>query len=146
MIHWLAENAVGLSLLLTALGILGSGIRYVWDRRREFRFREFKAYHRLVKELVSPDPESGAAWIDRQGAVVFELRDFRRYHEYTVRMLLGLKNKWNDDPKFEWPQLINELNMTLNHIRRKHRDSWWRNQISAAATPSDMRSVDRSAV
>jgi hypothetical protein len=48
------------------------------QRGRESSERQFEMYHRLVKELVSPDDKTQATWIDRQGAVVFELRHFPR--------------------------------------------------------------------
>ena len=116
MLKWLSENAVALGMLGAAFGFLWSAIQVVLDRRREVHFKEFEAYHRLVKELVSPDPESGSTWIDRQAAAVFELRNFPRYHEYTIRMLSGLKQKWSTDPAFKWPHLITEIDLTLSHI------------------------------
>ncbi len=117
MLTWLSENAVALGVLGAACGFLWSAVQVVLERRRELHFKEFDAYHRLVKELVAPDPETGSTWIDRQGAVVFELRNFPRYHEYTFRMLSTLKEKWTNDPAFQWPRLLDEIDMTLSHIR-----------------------------
>ncbi len=108
-----------------ALGILGAAIAFIWSvvqfalvRKREEQHREFEIYHRLVKELVSPDPESRVVWIDRQTAVLFELRRFHRYHEHTLRTLLGLREKWSNDPEFSFKRLLEELDLTVEHIRR----------------------------
>jgi hypothetical protein len=58
-------------------------------------------------------------WIDRQAAVVFELRHFPRYYEFTERMLKGLREKWSKDPEFRWPRLVEEIDLTLAHIQKR---------------------------
>jgi hypothetical protein len=110
----------------TALSVFGAAVAFIWSilqflvqRRRESRERQFEMYHRLVKELVSPDSATGATWIDRQAAVVFELRYFPRYYEFTERMLKGLREKWSKDPEFHWPRLLEEIDITLAHIRKR---------------------------
>lgn len=109
-----------------ALGIFGAAVAFIWSviqfvlvRMRDEKHREFEIYHRLIKELVSPDPESKSIWIDRQAAVIFELRRFKRYHEFTLRTLLGLQKKWSNDPEFTFPRLLEELDLTIEYIRRK---------------------------
>ncbi len=117
LLGWLSSNA-GLGILGAALAFIVSTIMQIVQRRAEGREREFQAFHRLIKELVAPDPESGKAWIDRQAAVVFELRHFRRYYEFTERTLKGLREKWVADPDFQWPRLIEEIDLTLHHIQK----------------------------
>ena len=92
-------------------------IQFIDQRRRESNERQFEAYHKLIKELVSPDSDSGVMWIQRQAAVIFELRHFPRYYEFTERLLQGLKEKWEADPDFHWPLLLKEIELTLTHIR-----------------------------
>ena len=111
-----------------ALSALGAGIAFIWSvaqflvqRQRESRERQFKTYHRLVKELVSPDPATGSTWVDRQSAVVFELRHFPRYTEFTERMLKGLREEWGKNPKPGMGRLLEEINLTLSHIRKRWR-------------------------
>jgi len=101
-----------LSILGAAVAFMTSTWQQVSQRKAEAREREFQTFHRLIKELVAPDPESGKAWIDRQ------LRHFERYYEFTERTLIGLNEKWTADPDFQWPRLISEINLTLEHIRR----------------------------
>ena len=95
IVTWLSSNAAA------ALGIFGAAIAFIvsttlqiFQRKAEAREREFQAFHKLVRELVSPDAADGVTWIDRQAAVVFELRHFPVYYEFTERMLAGLKKKW----------------------------------------------------
>ena len=94
MLTWLSSNAA-------ALGVLGSVAAFAWSafkfnavRRKEQEVHEFEAFHRLIKEVVSPDPETKATWIDRQVAAIFELRHFRRYYEVTIRILTALRERW----------------------------------------------------
>jgi hypothetical protein len=91
MLRLLAGNAKVLSIIGASIAFAWSIIRFVLDRRKELQDKEFEAYHRLIKEFVSLDPESKVMWIDRQAAVVFELRHFPRYFEFTARMLVHLR-------------------------------------------------------
>jgi hypothetical protein len=113
----LTTNAAAVSIVGAAVAFIWSIIQFILVRKRDERHREFEIYHRLIKELVSPDSESKAVWIDRQTAVLFELRRFRRYHEHTLRTLLGLKEKWSNDPDFKFRRLLEELDLTVEHIR-----------------------------
>ena len=89
-------------------------IQFVVIYARDARNREFETFHRLVKELVEPGEKSGVTYIDRQCAVVFELRHFKRYHEFTERMLKGLTliPEWTENPR-----LNDEIELTLPTLR-----------------------------
>jgi len=54
--------------------------------------------------------------MDAQAAIIFELRHFHRYYEFTQRMLVRLKRQWGADPKS--PDLIDEIDLTLKHIQQ----------------------------
>jgi len=58
----------------------------------------------------------------RQAAIVFELRHFRRYYDFTERMLVRLKHDWMNDPKTSanplTPVMLEEVELTLKHIAR----------------------------
>ena len=113
LVRWLSSNTAALSILGAALAFVWSTYQQVTQRKAEARERDFQAFHKLIKELVAPDPESKVSWLDRQAAVVFELRHFPRYYEFTERTLKGLKEKWTSDPDFHWTRLIEEINLTL---------------------------------
>lgn len=114
----ISTNAVALSTIGAAIAFAWSVVQFVLVRMRDEEHREFEIYHRLIKELVAPDPESKVSWIDRQTAVLFELRRFKRYHELTLRTLLGLREKWSKDKDFTFPRLLEELDLTVEYIRR----------------------------
>jgi hypothetical protein len=116
MLTWLASNVAALSALGAAITFAWSAIQFILVRRRDQRAHEYETYHRLIKELVQPDPDSQVAWIDRQVAVVFELRHFPRYYPVTERILNNLRKKFTADPNFSWPYLTEEIDLTLRHI------------------------------
>jgi hypothetical protein len=124
LIGLLPTTLTGIAGLLTALiaGItfFWNIVQFLWTRARESRERQFATYHSLVKQLVEGDSPNVS--IDRQAAVVFELRHFPRYYGYTERMLNGLKQTWRETAK---PRLIDEIDLTLAFIRRK-----WRYRLS----------------
>ncbi len=110
-----------------ALGIFAGVATFAWSvtqflvlRYRESRERQFEAYHRLVKDLVTPDSGSGGLFIDRQAAVIFELRHFPRYYEFTERMLRDFRKICEADTTYRGPRLIEEIDLTLKHMRSKN--------------------------
>jgi hypothetical protein len=125
MLNWLTSNATALAILLAVLTFVWPVVQFILVRRREQRAHEFEAFHRLIKELVSPGSDTQLMSIERQMAVLFELRHFPRYYEVIIRILGGLREKWSADPEFKWPRLIEELDLTVEYIRhRKPNKSW----------------------
>jgi hypothetical protein len=113
-------------LLLTtygpALSAVGAAVAFVWSvfqffsvRAREARAREFETFHRLIKELVEPPAEGASLYIDRQCAVLYELRFFPRYYPFTRRTLQGLKTKWSLTAA-HFPRILEEFDITLKII------------------------------
>jgi len=119
LINTLSANASALSLIGAAIAFAWSVVQFVLVRIRDEKHREFEIYHRLIKELVAPDPESKVIWVDRQTAILFELCRFKRYYELTLRTLLGLREKWTNDIEFNFPRLLEELDLTVDYIRRR---------------------------
>lgn len=107
----------------TQLSAIGAAIAFVFglykfqvERQTALFWKEFEVYHKLVKELVEPPSENGAMYVDRQAAIIYEMRNFKRYYPYTLRMLEGLYQKWSSVPN-QFPRLINELRLTIEHIK-----------------------------
>jgi hypothetical protein len=113
VVAWLSSNTATLSILGAAIAFVWSTTQQIIQRRAEAREREFQTFHRLVRDLVSPDSADGKIWEDRQAAVAFELRHFPRYYEFTERMLLRLRSIWGS-----WPRLVEEIDLTLRHIKQ----------------------------
>ncbi len=122
---WLNENSAALNVILAALGvilvllpILWSIFSYINVKKKEAKIYQFETYHGLIKQLVEPDEPDEPKYIDRQVAVIFELRNFRKYYPATLRILQGLKENeaWS-----KYPRLNQELDLTIKFINKK---SW----------------------
>lgn len=107
------------------LGVIGAAIAFIFgvykfqaERSTSFFWKEFEVYHKLVKELVEPPSEQGAMYVDRQAAIMFELRNFKRYYPYSLRMLNGLREKWAAVPN-QFPRLVDELDLTIKFLEKK---------------------------
>ena len=107
----------------TQLGVIGAAIAFAFglykfqvERQTALFWKEFEVYHKLVKELVEPPSETGALYVDRQAAIIYEMRNFKRYYPYTLRMLEGLYQKWSSVPN-QFPRLLDELRLTIEHIK-----------------------------
>jgi len=53
--------------------------------------------------------------MDAQAAIIFELRHFPRYREFTKRLLARLEAQWKNDPRAS--DLIEELDLTRNELK-----------------------------
>jgi hypothetical protein len=99
LLELLKNNAPSAAILATViaalLGVLFQIYKFLAERRQELYWKEFEKYHALVKLLVSPDEPNAQMYIDRQTAIIFELRNFPRYREHSIRMLQGLKKSWS---------------------------------------------------
>jgi hypothetical protein len=113
IIAWLSSNGVSLGIVGAAIAFITSNIQQFIQRRVEAREKEFQSFHRLVKDLVTPDTPDGKIWEDRQAAIAFELRNFPRYYEFIQRMLLRLRKIWS-----AWPRLVEEIDLTLKYIEQ----------------------------
>ncbi len=115
---WLSSNTATLSILGAAVAFIWSTILQIAQRKAEAAERQFQAFHKLVERLVSPQSPGGPVWVDTQAAVVFELRYFPRYYEFTERMLTRLRKKWATEVSM--PDVLGEIDLTLEHIK-EHR-------------------------
>ena len=123
LVEALSSNAVVFSGVGVAIAFVWSICRYAIDRHSEHKSRQFEVFHRLVKELVTPDPSTGLQ-IDRQAAVVFELRHFPTYFEFTTRMLEHQKQYFSSNEirdKYNVEYLIKEIDLTLNYIHNRRK-------------------------
>jgi len=68
---WLTTHQPALAIVLAMVALLWQFIQFIITHNNDAKNRQFKAYHRLIKELVKP--EDGATYVDRQCAAIFEL-------------------------------------------------------------------------
>lgn len=107
------------------IGIMGGICSFTWSiyryldsKNREQNIKEFEHFHELIKNLVQPDPEIGKLFLDRQAAIIFELRHFKRYYPYSLRMLKNLLLIWENHPNSStW--LMDEINLTIQFLEKE---------------------------
>lgn len=91
MLDWISKYAA-------AIAMIGTGIWTVWQfaagKRAETKKHQFEAYHHLVKQLVEGDAPELPTRVDRQIAVIYELKNFPLYFPVTRRVLIGLQKDW----------------------------------------------------
>ncbi|RZK33112.1 MAG: hypothetical protein EOO61_15880 [Hymenobacter sp.] len=86
-------------------------------RAREAKNREFENFHKLIRELVEPPTPDGSLYVDRQCAILFELRFFPRYYPIIRRTLAGLKVKWTALPgEGKYERLLDEVAIALRYL------------------------------
>jgi len=122
--QWLNDNAGALGIIFVAIPLAWAAWRYFVQKRREGRSERFNTYHSLIKQLVEPEDEGVPMRLDRQLAVVYELRRFPEYFEPSLRILEGLKENWSknvspNDPK---KRLLMEMDDTRARITKKSRN------------------------
>ncbi len=104
---------------ISAVLVFGLGVYKLQAERKATLFwKEFEVYHKLVKELVEPHVENAPMYAERQSAIVFEMRNFKRYYPFSLRMLKGLDEKAASIQNIS-PNILNELKLTITYIERK---------------------------
>ena len=100
--------------------IIWTVYQYIDTKKREQNLKEFENYHKLIKELVQPEETSKGEvlYIDRQTAIVYELRHFKRYYPFSYRTLISLKQKWEKVPG-QFARLLEELDLTIEYLKGK---------------------------
>lgn len=99
-----------------------TAFKYFDTRKRDQDIKEFENYHKLIKELVQPEDEKERMYVDRQTAILYELRNFKRYYPFSYRTLVSLRTKWEKVPN-QFPRLLEELNLAINFLEKyKNRD------------------------
>ena len=115
LVNYIKDHFIeALGLLIAYFSLIVPIQQYLGQRRVEEKDKRFNNYHRLIKELVSPDSQSQVIMIDRQIAVIFELRNYSDYYELSKRILEDLKTIWQ--PHESSARLINEIELTLRYI------------------------------
>lgn len=121
-ISWINQNAQAISIyvavLLAVVPALWAFALNLRLRNKALQHERFNIYHGLVRQLVQPDAPGGAMSMDRQIAVVFELRHFPEYFELTLRMLEGLRATWTNPYS---ARLTQEIGFTIDYIAANSR-------------------------
>ena len=119
---WLSDNGTAIGVVLAAIPLLWAVVQYIRIKRAEDRRIQFTTFHDLIKQLVEREDPNQPMRLDRQIAVIFELRarTFKRYYPVTLRILEGLKNDWEayglEDKR---KRLMQELDLAIAHLKKK---------------------------
>jgi hypothetical protein len=119
---WLSDNGTAIGVVLAAIPLLWAVVQYIRIKRAEDRRIQFTTFHDLIKQLVEREDPNQPMRLDRQIAVIFELRarTFKRYYPVTLRILEGLKNDWEAyGPEDKRKRLMQELDLAIAHLKKK---------------------------
>ncbi|WP_054060109.1 hypothetical protein [Pseudomonas asplenii] len=118
---WVVGNNGVLAFLL-ALAVAGSALyHYISIKRAEERARRFSNFHQLIQDM-NGDASGAAPYIDRQIAIIFELRNFPEYFPVTERILDRARKRWifkNFGNGGAYDGVIKEAGKTLSLIARR---------------------------
>lgn len=115
ILNFIKDNQIELYVLGVTIAFLFSIYKYYINRKTELYWKEFEIYHKLLKDLVQPEVENGTMYQDRQVAIIFELKNFKRYYSISEKILKELRKTWINSHR-----LVEEIDLTLEHIRCKN--------------------------
>jgi hypothetical protein len=116
MLLWISQNGPALGFIATLVAALIPLYQFIRTKKAEERRNNFENYHKLIKELV----DTGAPKLDRQIAIVFELRNFKNYFPVSIRILNGLKAEWGkDEQQDKYLRLLQEIDLTLSYMKNE---------------------------
>ncbi len=115
ILNFIKDNQIELYVLGVTIAFLFSIYKYYINRKTELYWKEFEIYHKLLKDLVQPEVENGTMYQDRQVAIIFELKNFKRYYPISEKILKELRKTWINNNR-----LVEEIDLTLEHIRCKN--------------------------
>lgn len=115
ILNFIKDNQIELYVLGVTIAFLFSIYKYYINRKTQLYWKEFEIYHKLLKDLLQPEVENGTMYQDRQVAIIFELKNFKRYYPISEKILKELRKTWISNNR-----LVEEIDLTLEHIRCKN--------------------------
>lgn len=100
------------SFLFVAIPVIQALVSFKHERQD----KRFEQYHKLLDELVKG--ENGITYVDKQIAVIYELRRFKHYWPITTKILHELNSHWikrNDVDGII--RVLEEIHETLKYIK-----------------------------
>lgn len=115
ILNFIKDNQIQLYVIGVTITFLFGVYKFYIRRKTELYWKEFEIYHKLLKDLVQPEVENGSVYLDRQVAIIFELKNFKRYYQISEKILKELRKTWINNNR-----LVEEIDLTLEHIRCKN--------------------------
>ena len=103
------------SVVAAAITAVVSAWKYFNTKKREQDRLEFDNFNNFLKKVV--DLEKGNTELYSvvvQAAHIYELRYFKRYHSFSLRLLKRLKKKWEEEPTH--PAILEEVNDSIKYF------------------------------
>ncbi|MGY2364588.1 hypothetical protein ACW9IO_18705 [Pseudomonas azotoformans] len=119
--EWIGNNNGALAFFLAFVTAASALYHYISIKRAEERARRFSDFHQLIQDM-NADSSGGGPYIDRQMAIIYELRNFPEYFPVTARILERTRRRWiykNFGNGGLFDGIIKESEKTLSLIARK---------------------------
>lgn len=100
---------------IAVIFVVAAGFWQYWRYVKEWNF---KNYHKLIKELTQSDTPGEHIKLDRQVAVVYELRNYPRYFFVSKRILKGWLDLSNEKDEREHIRLYNEMKLSIEYMNK----------------------------
>lgn len=107
--------AIIVGIVVGYISIIQPIIGLTRSQNRINKEQRFKTYHELIDHFSGAN---GTPKLDRQIAVVYELRRFKEYHPVTKRILADWKDHQLNGTDQNQKRLITEINETLEFIEK----------------------------
>ncbi|MHC8330182.1 hypothetical protein [Pseudomonas sp. LB1P83] len=113
LLDFASKNLAVLTALAGVITAMLAALRYFMERSKDARWKEFETYHKMVKDFVQAESKDVNMMIDRQCALIYEFRFFRRYFPQTLRMFKFLKSF---EGSWQHERIQDELEAGINAI------------------------------
>jgi len=111
VLAWLKEWQFWIAIMSVFGGIFA--VYKYFDSRKTKQFQqEFDNYHKLIERINKPLDSGDTISIQVQQTAIFELRNYARYKELTVKLLEHWRNKEG------YEDIVNE---TLKYLTERNR-------------------------
>lgn len=126
MWSWVVLNNGVLALIVAILVAVAALVQFFWIKISEDHARQFANYHKLLEDLNEkkdgPDGRTSGQYLDRQMAIIYELRSLRKYHAISLRILERNLLTWTQISNGGYGSVISEAQRTIAFIKRnQHR-------------------------
>jgi len=99
---------------LTVISLIIVGLWALIKFNEQIKDKRFQTYHKLIDELVNEQLQADRKIkLDRQIAIVYELRNFPKYFDVSKRILEGLQDEWKETN----PRIIKEIELSLVYMK-----------------------------
>lgn len=104
---------IALAIIAIYISIIQPIINFTRAQKKQNKDKRFKTYHELIDHFAGAN---GSAMLDRQIAIIYELRRFPEYYPVTKRILSDWVQERNASTIPQIQRLIKEMDLTISYI------------------------------